>query len=625
MKKVFWSKIACVLVLIFSLFALTACQFLPGGDDDVIQLSTPLNLRYDNGTLKWSIVDNASGYVICVDQDEMQVQTNSFALSQLELADGEHTAKVKASGGQGFTSSAYSSSITFTYKNVNDDSGDSDDDSNQLSTPENLRYDNGTLKWSIVDNASGYVICVDQDEMQVQTNSFALSQLELADGEHTAKVKAYGGQGFTSSAYSTLITFNYENVNDDNSDSLSAITQAAFEQRYIARPTAISEKSAERYEVGGLYYTLVDMGYIDKVPLQDNVEYVHFEGVNEETVTISTSESSEESIAKKVEESISETDGWSSSVNLEAEGDFGVVKFLQSLKVKVSVGHEQNGSDTTTNTTSIENASSFTKNKSRQSTMTFVPGKNKVGYYRYILTGSVHVFAYIAYDPAVQQYVFAETYSVIDHCGWRWEYSQDGSFAYDEYGKLDLADSYLDLAKTKPAETREFIVDNIVDFKYKLLDNEDNITIKDSGYCGLKNSGRETIDLSAYSKFFTKEYVFCFDVCVNLCEVNDGIQEIYLYSKDNVATGKEIELSQARQEYGLVCGTMITHTSGKADKTPKDHYDTWYVRGDQVKDIMYITYDASGNDEDDWKRISTRIDLTICKSNIEPIYNTKFI
>ena len=99
--------IAIALTLSLSVFALAAC-----GGDRQINLATPTGLRIDGQTLRWNPVENASGYIVRINEFEHEASNTYFHLPALEA--GEHLLSVRARGdGIIFLSSGFSQTISF--------------------------------------------------------------------------------------------------------------------------------------------------------------------------------------------------------------------------------------------------------------------------------------------------------------------------------------------------------------------------------------------------------------------------------------------------------------------------------------------------------------------------------
>ncbi|MCH5143126.1 MAG: hypothetical protein J1G07_05420 [Clostridiales bacterium] len=144
-----------------------------------------------------------------------------------------------------------------------------------------------------------------------------------------------------------------------------------------------------------------------------------------------------------------------------------------------------------------------------------------------------------------------------------------------------------------------------------ILNNSNRITVTDDGIYGLAARSHEQILLSDYSEYMTSDYIFIFDVTINMNEKDDGYQEVYLYNKyDVTTTSTSKDISYAR-EHGLVYGTQIEHDPGKANTKPQDHNFNWVITGNNICDTMYIRYDAHGKDDDTWYKNSIKITLKI--------------
>ena len=81
------------------------------------QLEAPLNFRYEERTrvLRWSIVDNASSYVVVVGLNEKSTTTNSISVDEFGVEYGTYQAKVRSVGASPYKSSSYCQEITISY------------------------------------------------------------------------------------------------------------------------------------------------------------------------------------------------------------------------------------------------------------------------------------------------------------------------------------------------------------------------------------------------------------------------------------------------------------------------------------------------------------------------------
>lgn len=149
-----------------------------------------------------------------------------------------------------------------------------------------------------------------------------------------------------------------------------------------------------------------------------------------------------------------------------------------------------------------------------------------------------------------------------------------------------------------------------------VLDNENQITVTDSGVYGLAARSHEQMDLSEYSEYMQSGYIFAFDVTINLQEKDDGYQEIYLYNKFDVTTSDGNKTLAFAREHGLLWGTTLEYAPGKVNKTPGDVHFSWVISGESIRKTngdegMFIRYDAHGDDADTWYKNSITITLRI--------------
>lgn len=136
MKKILIASL--IVILVFGLVGCTAVQ---------TKLDTPINVRVEDGILKWSSVDGATEYLIMINLEEKSVKGDiSFDLRNMpniEVGE-EYTIKVKAKSSDPFkTSSDFSDPITW----VATISSGANNNNNGYVPPENLEdvNDNSTI------------------------------------------------------------------------------------------------------------------------------------------------------------------------------------------------------------------------------------------------------------------------------------------------------------------------------------------------------------------------------------------------------------------------------------------------------------------------------------------------
>lgn len=129
-------------------------------------VEAPQNINFSNGSLVWSQVLGAQGYIVNLNGTDMpMVYTNEYAIDS-SLVGKPINAKVYAVGEFDSVSSGYAE---FTFQ--------------ILSAPTGLDYDNGTISWQAVEGATGYYVYFDG---KVEYCEF--TQISIADRFDTPKV-----------------------------------------------------------------------------------------------------------------------------------------------------------------------------------------------------------------------------------------------------------------------------------------------------------------------------------------------------------------------------------------------------------------------------------------------------
>lgn len=99
-RKLFYLSI--LLVSLFLLFAISGCRSLPK------ELSTPENLRVEKRVIHWDAVENASEYVVKINDSEYTVSECSFPAYSLTAKGGSYQIQVKACADDGkYSNSAW--------------------------------------------------------------------------------------------------------------------------------------------------------------------------------------------------------------------------------------------------------------------------------------------------------------------------------------------------------------------------------------------------------------------------------------------------------------------------------------------------------------------------------------
>lgn len=162
---------------------------------NVQKLATPSNLKMYDGVINFNANTQTKSYSVQIDgTKEYNTGTNNYWTVDELVTSGDHYACVKAVGDESrFISSDYSSVPLFF---------------NKLSAVTNVRAENNIIKWDTVDSASGYVISINNKQIDLGTSkSYFLGELYDA-GDYVIKVRCTGlTTKYVASNFSSDATF----------------------------------------------------------------------------------------------------------------------------------------------------------------------------------------------------------------------------------------------------------------------------------------------------------------------------------------------------------------------------------------------------------------------------------
>lgn len=183
-----------------------------------LTLVTPDGLSLEYNVLSWNRVENASGYVVTVNEDEYTTHANFLELSLANNAD--YTIRVKAIGSGKYKNSDYSEPLVF--KNTQNG------DLTRLSSPSILVIDGqGNIFWSLVGSSNGYRIFKNNVLHLTINDKYTTScALNITDpGTYSIQIQAIGdGVVYSDSAKSNVYKFVVDNSGKPEMPSLSAPT-----------------------------------------------------------------------------------------------------------------------------------------------------------------------------------------------------------------------------------------------------------------------------------------------------------------------------------------------------------------------------------------------------------------
>lgn len=236
----------------------------------------------------------------------------------------------------------------------------------------------------------------------------------------------------------TLSRYAFDGWTDENGDIVTSIPKGTTENVDLTanwitvRDYAHSyENTSELYSViqnGSEYSFVYYLGYLDNVVLNAGNAYLH-EGENR-TITAEVSETSTDTIAMSASNTTTHTTSWqgkvSSSIGASVEGISAIVSaelsksesFSNSAVLGISVGSAKQNVDKNTDTRVFSSA-------------------DPKGYYRYVVIGTLEVYAVVTYNINTGEYSVGN-FEYVKNIGYNWDYSALSSSFTEDRTASDL-------------------------------------------------------------------------------------------------------------------------------------------------------------------------------------------
>ena len=376
---------------------------------------------------------------------------------------------------------------------------------------------------------------------------------------------------------------------------------------------------------GKYNYFYFKLGETKNVPVYYEDAYYH-DGRTVSTYTWSTASVTEDTYTEAVENSVSNSTNASvkaevsTSLSSGIKASYGNLTGDLSVKVTTSLATSAGYTHTESDKTSFTKKVSDKVQNSRTREVK-IDKNSEVGYYRYVVYADFEVYAALICNIADKtiQYTYVtvpKPESFVD----MFRFSTTNDFiASDDTAKLQLTDQMLasvtiDLfSENLPNKTADYV------YASEFYEDTPNVKIVDDGVFGLEQVEKgHTLNMSSLKEYMTADYIFWFDFKVSSkCEKGfmgigwvDGTHEIHLYNKENrtnIANSDDrVDEEIAKRDYGWVDSIEWTQRDGIDDLD-------LYVRGDQCKEMMYLLYDAHGDDEDTWYLRSFEITVKVIK------------
>lgn len=244
MKKNFFKLSFSLLLIVGFLFVLSSC----GGST----LATPSGVQVsEQGLLTWNEVEDAEEYVITINDTEYRTSKTSYDLSKLSLENGAYQVFIKAvTSADKIKNSAFSAPISYVVGTLN-----------KLVAPNNVRVEEGIIKWSAVANATKYDVKVGTITKTVTATSIALSSFGDLEGKINISVKAIGNELYLSSDFSNPITYRLEL-------SLAGLRAAIYEH-YLEKDYPSEAANEQTDYIYGLLMDMNEWAELDNTELLD--------------------------------------------------------------------------------------------------------------------------------------------------------------------------------------------------------------------------------------------------------------------------------------------------------------------------------------------------------------------
>lgn len=238
--------ILCVLCLLF-----VGCE--------AKTLPAPSNLQIEGGILSWEKVENASGYLVLLNDEEYHVSASFIELSLQNNKD--YKIKVKATGSGKFKDSEFSESLFYSNKGSQT--------LKRLTAPNIMEIDGlGNVYWTLVSNSIGYKIFKNNMLFETINDPYKTSfNLNLTDvGTYSIQVQAIGdNENFSDSAKSNVYKFV---VNSDGKPNLSSLT--APEITYNPKTESLEWRSIRNAKE---YFIYLNDSVVDTLTATGKAEY----------------------------------------------------------------------------------------------------------------------------------------------------------------------------------------------------------------------------------------------------------------------------------------------------------------------------------------------------------------
>ena len=369
------------------------------------------------------------------------------------------------------------------------------------------------------------------------------------------------------------------------------------------------------FKDGDTYFYMFHLGYVSDVPMQSDFTYFKYSGNNYShsfTTTSTTTTHVETSCAY----TSSKTSTWDEKFEVSDSIKVGgSIKKIINIENTIKFGYSKTsgGASTQSWTDTYTTATTFSENHSKTVDFNFNETMRH-GYYRFILLGTVEVYAVIVFDSVEETY-YLDTITAVSGYGYGLDYSTSSKFDDNTFTEFDFDPNIV--------YTLEIPTQSVEDWQ----ETEGSGTVwpdeLKTAWVTVRNAEIKVTDFGRFSQPYdlvmfedvfgvdldemkTAGYKYIdFKLSMTVYEKDDGYQDIFLFNK----------LGNTNSD--LVDSLQFEHGKGKKDTTSWVHgekelfFDNISI--DEFVDCFVLRYGASGKNEDTWYNSGVQVRLIFKK------------
>ena len=494
--------------------------------------------------------------------------------------------------------------------------------SNKLDAPSNLRVEDNKLYWNTVDYAEKYIVSVNGNEYISLLNYYDISGLN-GSASYVFKVKAISNnENYLNSDFSKEYVYNVGEVggNGETSGENVITSNDLNVKRYITHKDSQSNEVMYSFSDGRYNYFYVYLGYIEKVPVAyEPAEF--WNGSVKPQLSYTITNYNEQQVSETLSTCITNSVEQQNQVSVNVSAGLQIYAVEVNAGVGLSFSNTSSSSKSTTKTTSSLNTWSETHTK----TISYELDSNcPYGYYRYTLFATCDVYVVIVHDKhnnsTSYDYLTCARENTYHYAI---DYSATETFSKDvnsnqipfDFSIINQIDLNANLPVSSGPDFISLPYNKVVlssNEEYKVIASGTWLNGSEKTDWGLSHEA-DAIDLSDYTEYMTAQYEWEFTIKVDIEEIEDGYQEVYLYNqlvKHGSVSSSDLYDESFAKECGLVKAFRNHNYSIKAnDKWTAEMKFT--LAGSECKKSMYVRYGAHGEFGDDWLKKGVKVIITI--------------